>query len=134
MRLWFGGALGLASLLAIWFQHHREQAAHSVSAQYEQPGTNPPAGAHSPTVAGSGQQLAGGVTVQAGTPSGEGVPVAESPAARAERRKLAEELSLIHIYHLERHIKFRDVESIQFFSGFKMCIRDSDRVTTGIGT
>ena len=38
------------------------------------------------------------------------------------------------VYHLERHIKFRDVESIQFFSGFKMCIRDSDRVTTGIGT
>ena len=90
-RLVFGGALGLASLLAIWFQHHREQAAHSVSAQYAEPGTNPPAGAHSPTVAGSGQQLAGGVTVQAGTPSGEGVPVAESPAARAERRKQAEE-------------------------------------------
>ena len=93
MRLWFGGALGLASLLAIWFQHHREQAAHSVPVQHAEPSTSPASGTNSPPVLGSGQQLAGGVTVQAGTPSGEGVPVAESPAARAERRKQAEERS-----------------------------------------
>ena len=91
MRLWFGGALGLASLLAIWFQHHREQAAHSVPAQHAEPGTSPASGANTPPVFGRGQQIPGGVAVQAGTLSGEGVPVAESPAARAERRKLAEE-------------------------------------------
>ena len=91
MRLWFGGALGLASLLAIWFQHHREQAAHSVPAQHEVPGTSPQAGANPPSATLGMQQLAGGVAVQAGTPSEEGVPGSESPAARAERRKQAEE-------------------------------------------
>ncbi|MBL8634031.1 MAG: hypothetical protein JNM40_12480 [Myxococcales bacterium] len=91
-RLLVGGALALLVLWALWSFRRGERASLALDPAFSTDGTAAGKGTNGP--AGAGGPQPGGVTVATAIPSGQPIdPMAQadSPALRAERRRLAEE-------------------------------------------